>query len=184
MNNTKSTIINVATRLFAEQGFENTSISKICAEAKVSKGAIYHHFSSKNEILRSLFSITTKKMMDIGSAANSATNPKSQIIQIIENVFTQLENDKQFFKLNLNIMFQPSTRKILDNLIKERADFIFNQIYGIFKQLDQKHSLELSYILIAEIDGIALNYLSVFDNYPLEKIKNTLIQRYKDNKDF
>lgn len=37
----------------------------------------------------------------------------------------------------------------------------------------------LSYMLITEIDGIALNYLSVFDNYPLEKIKEELVNKYK-----
>jgi AcrR family transcriptional regulator len=39
-----------ARKLFAVQGFENTSIDQIAAQAGVAKGAIYHHFASKEEI--------------------------------------------------------------------------------------------------------------------------------------
>jgi AcrR family transcriptional regulator len=39
-----------ARRLFAAQGFENTSIDQIAAQAGIAKGAIYHHFASKQEI--------------------------------------------------------------------------------------------------------------------------------------
>lgn len=37
----------------------------------------------------------------------------------------------------------------------------------------------LTYIFIAEIDGIALNYLSVFNKYPIEMIKQELLNKYK-----
>ena len=37
--------------VFAENGFENTSIANICSKAKVSKGLVYHHFKSKEAIL-------------------------------------------------------------------------------------------------------------------------------------
>ena len=37
----------------------------------------------------------------------------------------------------------------------------------------------LSYIFIAEIDGIALNYLTVFEDYPLQMVKEELLNKYK-----
>ena len=44
-------IANVAAKLFNEKGFLETSMDDISAAAKLSKGGIYHYFSSKNEIL-------------------------------------------------------------------------------------------------------------------------------------
>jgi len=44
-------ILEVSAKLFHEQGYEKTSIQDILNELKMSKGAVYHHFKSKKEIL-------------------------------------------------------------------------------------------------------------------------------------
>ena len=43
-------ILAAARKLFASAGFEATSIDGIAAKAGVAKGAVYHHFESKEEI--------------------------------------------------------------------------------------------------------------------------------------
>ncbi len=48
---TYNKIIRTAYRLFAEDGYDATGMMKIAKEAGVSKGAIYHHFESKQMIL-------------------------------------------------------------------------------------------------------------------------------------
>ena len=48
-------ILDVTTRLFAEKGYDRTSLQDIINETKLSKGAIYHHFSSKEDILEAIF---------------------------------------------------------------------------------------------------------------------------------
>lgn len=47
-------ILACAQKLFFENGYESTSLADIVAEAGVTKGAFYHHFSSKSEILEQL----------------------------------------------------------------------------------------------------------------------------------
>ncbi|KRE35879.1 hypothetical protein ASG73_14435 [Janibacter sp. Soil728] len=44
-------VLAAATRLFAQQGFEATSVQQIVDAAGVTKGAMYHYFSSKDELL-------------------------------------------------------------------------------------------------------------------------------------
>jgi AcrR family transcriptional regulator len=44
-------ILRVAGDLFTNQGYENTSIQQIAEGCGLSKGALYHHFSSKEEVL-------------------------------------------------------------------------------------------------------------------------------------
>ena len=48
-------ILDVSTRLFSEKGYDDTSLQDIINETKLSKGAIYHHFSSKEDILKANF---------------------------------------------------------------------------------------------------------------------------------
>lgn len=43
-------ILETAGRLFAEKGYEKTSLQDILKETNLSKGAIYHHFTSKEDI--------------------------------------------------------------------------------------------------------------------------------------
>jgi AcrR family transcriptional regulator len=45
-------ILNEARRLFAERGFEAASIDDIAAAAGVAKGAVYHHFESKEAVFQ------------------------------------------------------------------------------------------------------------------------------------
>ncbi|MEP5612049.1 MAG: TetR/AcrR family transcriptional regulator [Cyclobacteriaceae bacterium] len=179
MKNKKNTVIEVATKLFAEQGFENTSVAKICEVANVSKGLVYHHFKSKDEILEEIFTSTTKKMMEMNKAV-TRDSPKKQLTDLITAIFSQLQDDKLFYQLNLNIMFQPSTKKLLSTHIKDRSSALLTHTKEIFNKIDPAQSTKLSYIFIAEIDGVSLNYLSVFENYPLEELRDHLIYKYRN----
>lgn len=51
---TIETILESSARLFLEKGFDKISVQEIANQAKISKGAIYHHFSSKEEILNAV----------------------------------------------------------------------------------------------------------------------------------
>ena len=50
MNKTKRKIFETAMKLFAEKGYEATSVEEITATVGVAKGTLYYHFSSKEEI--------------------------------------------------------------------------------------------------------------------------------------
>lgn len=178
MSNKKAQVMLAATYLFSELGFENTSMAKICIEAGVSKGLVYHHFASKKELLRSIFSETTQRMIEMNDASVVVSNPKNRLVILIKELFQQLRTDKLFFQLNLSIMIQPSTKSILKDLIQERAAHLLASVKTIFKLIDNENHELLSFVFIAEIDGIALDYLTVFDNYPLEKLENHLIEKY------
>lgn len=178
MSKKKNEILKVAAGLFAEQGFEKTSMTNICEAADVSKGLVYHHFESKEAILKEIFEQSTERMIEMNKNLKSDTDPNSCLVNLIESLFHHLENDKTFFQLNLNMMFQPSTRKILQKQIKERAEILFDSVKSIFDKFTLADSMIQSYIFIAEIDGIALNYFSSFENYPLNKIKEQLIIKY------
>lgn len=65
---TRSLLIDAAGQLFASQGYDRTAVESIIRQANVSKGAFYHHFSSKEEILDAV----TERM---GAEAMDAIQP-------------------------------------------------------------------------------------------------------------
>lgn len=48
-------VLQAALRLFAEQGFENTSVQEIVDAVGVTKGALYHYFASKDDLLYEIY---------------------------------------------------------------------------------------------------------------------------------
>src|SRR5215470_323799 len=52
---TRQRIQEVALELFAEQGYERTSLRAIAERLQVTKAALYYHFKTKEEILRGVF---------------------------------------------------------------------------------------------------------------------------------
>jgi AcrR family transcriptional regulator len=61
---TKRALVDVATRLFTEKGYAGTSLDAVVAGARVTKGALYHHFSGK----QALFEAAFEKIEDDASA--------------------------------------------------------------------------------------------------------------------
>ena len=60
MKTNKDEIMLTALKLFAERGFEAVSTSMIASELGITKGALYRHYKSKQEI----FDCIVKKMFE------------------------------------------------------------------------------------------------------------------------
>jgi AcrR family transcriptional regulator len=54
---TRKRILQAAERCFARDGYDGTGVAEICKAAAVSKGALYHHFPSKQAIFVEMFEI-------------------------------------------------------------------------------------------------------------------------------
>ena len=51
---TRNSILRAAEKMFSLNGYEGTGVAEICAAAGVSKGAFYHHFTSKQAVFQTL----------------------------------------------------------------------------------------------------------------------------------
>src|SRR6266702_7925331 len=51
---TRSQLVAIATRMFAERGYEDTAIEAVLREAGVSRGSLYHHFASKEALFEAV----------------------------------------------------------------------------------------------------------------------------------
>ncbi|GHD96386.1 TetR/AcrR family transcriptional regulator [Streptomyces naganishii] len=63
--NTRQRIQDVALELFAEQGYEKTSLREIAERLDVTKAALYYHFKTKEEIIVSLFEDLTQPIEEL-----------------------------------------------------------------------------------------------------------------------
>jgi AcrR family transcriptional regulator len=73
---TKRALVDVASRLFTEQGYAATSLDQIVAGARVTKGALYHHFSGKQAVFEAAFEkIETDAAARIRKALKGSRDP-------------------------------------------------------------------------------------------------------------
>lgn len=87
MNKTKRKIFETSMKLFAEKGYEATSIEEITATVGVAKGTLYYHFSSKEEIFDFLVAEGIKLLqnsIDIKTAKYENYLDKLKAIILIE----------------------------------------------------------------------------------------------------
>jgi AcrR family transcriptional regulator len=77
---TRAALVRAAQRLFTRKGYGATSTEEIVRTAKVTRGALYHHFSDKEELFRAVFEATEAQMLErvLGAAAN-VPSPLAQL---------------------------------------------------------------------------------------------------------
>ncbi len=51
---TTAALLEAARRLFVERGYGGTSTPDVCAEAGITRGALYHHFADKQDLFRAV----------------------------------------------------------------------------------------------------------------------------------
>lgn len=82
-------ILAVSAKLFTEKGYDKTSIQNIIDAIGMSKGAIYHHFKSKEEILDAVIKQRSNYASDIFNTLIQniqANNAKEKLVKILETV--------------------------------------------------------------------------------------------------
>ena len=87
MNKTKRKIFETSMKLFAEKGYDATSIEEITATVGVAKGTLYYHFSSKEEIFNFLVEEGIKLLqnsIDIKTAKFSNYIDKIKAIVLVQ----------------------------------------------------------------------------------------------------
>lgn len=70
----KNEILDAAARLFAQKGFDDTSVADIMNAVGIAKGTLYHHFKSKEDIMDALIE---RQMDNILSAARKVAEDVS-----------------------------------------------------------------------------------------------------------
>ena len=89
-NQTRDQILQAAKRLFIKKGYAAVSMSDLCSATGLSRGGLYRHFSSTDEIFSALLT-ADKDGWEEG--LNTAMNAGVSAIQMLKYFFAQLEQD-------------------------------------------------------------------------------------------
>ena len=93
---TRARILDAAMDLFRRQGFEETTMREIAAEAGVATGAAYYYFESKDAIVLAFYDQAQKEMEPrLEQALASTTDLKQRIRGLLEVKFRYFEPNRR-----------------------------------------------------------------------------------------
>jgi AcrR family transcriptional regulator len=92
-----------ATRLFAKQGFDRTSVQEIVEAAGVTKGAMYHYFGSKDDLLHEIYGRVLREQIDrlekfAASEAPVAGRLKDAAVGVVVTTIENLDDVRIFYQ--------------------------------------------------------------------------------------
>lgn len=90
---TREQLIEVATGLFAERGYEDASIEAVLAAAGVSRGALYHHFAGKDDLFFAVVQSVENRITAELRAAVSGTQDPFDALQAASLAWIDLAGD-------------------------------------------------------------------------------------------
>jgi len=99
----KERLLRVATRLFARHGFEGTSVQDIVDAAGVTKGAMYHYYGSKDDLLFEVYhQLLTMQMSHLTDIVKGSGTPEERLrdaaIDVVESSLANLDELIVFFR--------------------------------------------------------------------------------------
>lgn len=100
-------ILEVSLALFNEKGYEKTTIQDIINALGMSKGAIYHHFKSKDEIIEALSERCYHNDTQMELLRNASD--KTGIEKLRAIIYRQIQNEekKQIDTISINLWKNP-----------------------------------------------------------------------------
>jgi len=97
MITTKKEMSKIAVLLFKENGFEQTSINKICEAVNVTRGSFYHHFESKNELLLYWFTQNAYQLINFDCSISSPKGILKKFILDYASFITSIGKDLMYY---------------------------------------------------------------------------------------
>ncbi len=96
-------IINVAMKVFARRGYNNTNMKDILSEADISVGSFYFYFSSKDELFETLFDEMNAMYLNVISDAleNICSSPAESICRAITLALSSFQKNRELAKIML-----------------------------------------------------------------------------------
>ncbi|MDQ4036958.1 MAG: TetR/AcrR family transcriptional regulator [Actinomycetota bacterium] len=125
-------LLDVGRALFAERGFEATSIEEIAARAKVSKPVVYEHFGGKEGLYAVVVDREMQRLLGNFSSALQGTDPRELLEQAAFVLLDYIEDETDGFRILIRDSPVASTTGTFSSLISEIASQVEYILEGQF----------------------------------------------------
>ena len=174
----KRKIMDTALELFANEGFDVTSISKIATRAGISKGLLYNYFNGKEDLIKTIIFDGLDSITRFIDPNHDGVLTRNELRYFIEEFFEALETNPHFWRLYFTLFFQPHVLKLVEKRFAVMVHTYLKMLEDYFRSAGVDDPETEAIMLGAVLDGIGFHFMANSAGFPLEKIKNKLIKLY------
>ena len=176
--NMKATILAASTKLMAKQGIKNTSLSGIAKEVGISKGTLYYHYASKDDIICDMadmhLSIITNSLIECLQNVDFDSSTE----EFVSVTLNKISDIKTHGRIHMYLICEAITS---NEKLRERYKIKYIQ-WRKALELEIKNSISfrddsypISFLLISIVDGLVVQSLLKTEEIPYDEISRFLI---------
>lgn len=175
-NNMKENILLAATELITKNGIKNTSLADIAKAVDISKGTLYYHYSSKDDLISDIanmhLEVITSSVLNCVQGIDSKSS-KDQMINLILDKISTIENRG---RIHMYILCEAITG---NDKLKEQIKLKYIEWRNTLKceiiKTGTQDAEALSFLLVSIVDGLVIQGLLKNEKIPYESIANFLL---------
>ncbi|MBD3933370.1 TetR/AcrR family transcriptional regulator [Streptomyces chumphonensis] len=114
-------LLDIGRRLFAERGFEGTSVEEIAAKAGVSKPVVYEHFGGKEGLYAVVVDREMRQLLDMVTSALTGGHPRELLEQAAFALLDYIDTYTDGFRILVRDSSVASTTGTFASLISDIA---------------------------------------------------------------
>ncbi|MFL6163068.1 MAG: TetR/AcrR family transcriptional regulator [Jatrophihabitantaceae bacterium] len=159
---TRSRIVAAAVALFAEQGYDATSVNQVVARAGVAKGALYHHFQSKDDLLYEVYRELVERQLAGLSAILARRLPPADTLRAIVHDMVQTTAARS---AEATVFFREGYR--LSDANQQRVRAARRQIHDAVTELVRTAQRAGEFAAVASPEMVTFTVFGVINELPV-----------------
>lgn len=183
-NNKYHLILEAAVKVFARQGFHQSTVAQIAKEAGVADGTIYLYFKNKDDILVQFFSYRTKQVFDrFRAEVKKADTCLDKLRNLIRRHLTEFQRDR-----DMAVVYQVETHQInraAESQIREMSQMYQDLIAEIVEQGQQEGSIRkdlyvglVKRFILGAVDEVINSWLHSEGRYDLVSMADPMVDLF------
>lgn len=128
-------ILTAAIQLFAEKGYQATSVSDIARKAGMAKGIIYHYFSTKEDLLWKILESSENQMFAYYNELVGELPAKQKLVNFLMAYGQTLVENAKVWKILTNLLFVDGKKDFVQDFSKTGNTLFHQNIRNVFLEL-------------------------------------------------
>lgn len=177
-------ILEAAVKVFAKQGFHQSTVSQIAREAGVADGTIYLYFKNKDDILVQFFNYKTKQVFaQFREEVDKAGKAVDKLQNLVRRHLEEFQRDR-----NMAVVYQAATHQNIDLVreqIKEMSKMYLDMVSEIVEKGQEEGSMRkdlymalVKRFILGAVDSAINDWLHSGGKYDMVSMTDPLIDLF------
>jgi AcrR family transcriptional regulator len=118
-------LLEAATEVFAERGYEGARVEQIADVAQVSPGLLYRHFEGKRELYEELLLLANRQLLEHLAQAAAPNLPTDQrVLRGLDSFFSFVETHRNLWRLIMKDVVEPEIAAIREDVVRRSVAMV------------------------------------------------------------